>query len=45
VIPAIEYRLQWEPRRQRMYAHPWLPAQGVVTIPRSPGLGATPGSR
>jgi len=44
-IPAIEYRLQWEPIRQRKYACPWQPAQGVITVPSSPGLGATPGSR
>jgi L-alanine-DL-glutamate epimerase-like enolase superfamily enzyme len=43
-IPAVEYRLQWEPVRQRRYARPWLPSQGVITVPRSPGLGATPRS-
>ncbi|HUZ51399.1 MAG TPA: enolase C-terminal domain-like protein [Streptosporangiaceae bacterium] len=43
-IPAVEYRLQWEPVRQRGYARPWLPAHAAITIPGSPGLGATPRS-
>ncbi len=41
-IPAVEYRLQWEPTRQQGYAHPWEPTDGMITVPRSPGLGATP---
>lgn len=41
-IPAVEYRLQWEPTRQPRYAHPWQPAGGMITVPRRPGLGATP---
>ncbi|MEV0610836.1 enolase C-terminal domain-like protein [Polymorphospora rubra] len=41
-IAAVEYRLQWEPIRQRGYAQPWRPTHGVITVPRSPGLGATP---
>ncbi len=41
-IAAVEYRLQWEPVRQQKYARPWLPAHGVITVPKSPGLGATP---
>ncbi|MEU4590776.1 enolase C-terminal domain-like protein [Micromonospora aurantiaca (nom. illeg.)] len=43
-IAAVEYRLQWEPVRQRTYAQPWLPAHGAITVPRSPGLGTTPRS-
>ncbi|NIL64763.1 hypothetical protein HCB39_26710 [Salinispora arenicola] len=43
-IAAVEYRLQWEPARQQRYAQPWLPAHGVITVPRSPGLGARRGS-
>ncbi|MGC4828857.1 enolase C-terminal domain-like protein [Micromonospora arida] len=43
-IAAVEYRLQWEPVRQQRYARPWLPTQGVITVPRSPGLGAAPRS-
>lgn len=43
-ITAVEYRLQWEPVRQRRYAEPWLPSHGVITVPKSPGLGATPRS-
>lgn len=41
-IPAVEYRLQWEPDRESGYAQPWLPNSGVVMMPSSPGLGATP---
>jgi L-alanine-DL-glutamate epimerase-like enolase superfamily enzyme len=44
-IPAVEYRLQWEPARQRRYADPWVPAHGAVAIPGSSGLGAAPRSR
>lgn len=44
-IPAIEYRLQWEPVRQRRYARQWTPACGAVTLPATPGLGADPRSR
>ncbi|NIL60074.1 hypothetical protein HCB18_27755 [Salinispora arenicola] len=43
-VAEVEYRLQWEPARQQRYAQPWLPAHGVITVPRSPGLGATPRS-
>jgi L-alanine-DL-glutamate epimerase-like enolase superfamily enzyme len=44
VIPAVEYRLQWEPVRQQRYACPWLPTQGTITLPKSPGLGTRPRS-
>ncbi|AYF30428.1 hypothetical protein CSH63_23865 [Micromonospora tulbaghiae] len=43
-VPAVEYRLQWEPGRQQRYALPWRPTKDVITIPRSPGLGAAPRS-
>jgi L-alanine-DL-glutamate epimerase-like enolase superfamily enzyme len=43
-IPAVEYRLQWEPVRQQAYAQSWIPEQGAITVPRSPGLGAAPRS-
>lgn len=45
VIPAVEYRLQWEPVRQQQYAAPWRPEDGAIAIPSSPGLGTAPRSR
>lgn len=41
-IPAVEYRLQWEPIRQQGYAWPWVPAHAAIPVSRSPGLGAAP---
>ncbi|MFJ4203545.1 enolase C-terminal domain-like protein [Streptomyces sviceus] len=41
-VPAIEYRMQWEPGRQRLYDHAWLPERGHLRLPESPGLGTTP---
>jgi L-alanine-DL-glutamate epimerase-like enolase superfamily enzyme len=41
-VPAVEYRLHWEPRRQQLYKQPWLPAKGLIKMPTSPGLSATP---
>lgn len=41
-VPAVEYRLQWEPGRQHLYAHAWLPEQGRLRLPESPGLGTAP---
>ena len=41
-VPAIEYRLQWEPGRQRLYDHAWLPEHGHLRLAESPGLGTTP---
>ncbi|HEV2373362.1 MAG TPA: enolase C-terminal domain-like protein, partial [Streptosporangiaceae bacterium] len=38
-IPAVEYRLQWEPVRQHQYLRPNKPVDGVITVPSSPGLG------
>jgi L-alanine-DL-glutamate epimerase-like enolase superfamily enzyme len=43
-VPAAEYRLQWEPARQQLLAEPLVPAHGLLTIPRAPGLGTTPRS-
>ena len=43
-IPAVEYRLRWEPARQHRYVCPFQPERGIITVPRSPGLGATPRS-
>lgn len=39
--PAVEYRLQWEPRRQQLYDQPHTPDRGHLTLP-SAGLGTTP---
>jgi L-alanine-DL-glutamate epimerase-like enolase superfamily enzyme len=41
-VRAVEYRRQWEPRRQLLYAEPWTPANGGFPAPEAPGLGARP---
>ncbi|MEU6353139.1 enolase C-terminal domain-like protein [Streptomyces sp. NPDC047072] len=41
-VPAIEYRLQWEPGRQHLYDHAWRPEHGHLRLPESPGLGTIP---
>ncbi|WP_457029203.1 enolase C-terminal domain-like protein [Kitasatospora sp. P5_F3] len=41
-VPAVEYRRQWEPRRQSLYAEPWIPEHGHLPSPRTPGLGTQP---
>jgi L-alanine-DL-glutamate epimerase-like enolase superfamily enzyme len=41
-VPAVEYRRQWEPRRQTIYAEPWIPEHGRLPSPRTPGLGTQP---
>jgi L-alanine-DL-glutamate epimerase-like enolase superfamily enzyme len=41
-VPAVEYRLQWEPGRQRLYARTWLPEHGHLHLPETPGLGTAP---
>lgn len=43
-VPAVEFRLQWEPARQLLYAQPCLPEHGQLTVPDMPGLGTTPRS-
>ncbi|MGW0731835.1 enolase C-terminal domain-like protein [Streptomyces sp. NPDC002851] len=43
-VPAVEYRLQWEPRRQRLYDTPLQPEHGRIPLPDVPGLGTTPRS-
>jgi L-alanine-DL-glutamate epimerase-like enolase superfamily enzyme len=43
-VPAVEYQVQWMPRRQRLYAHRWVPQRGYIQLPDVPGLGATPRS-
>ncbi|MDT0493146.1 enolase C-terminal domain-like protein [Streptomyces griseus] len=41
-VPAVEYRLQWEPGRQRLYDESLQPEDGHIRLPDSPGLGTTP---
>lgn len=43
-VPAVEYRLQWEPLRQQQYAQPWQPKSGAVVLSSAPGLGTGPRS-
>lgn len=43
-VPAVEYRLRWEPGRQRLYETPLRPEDGNIRLPEAPGLGATPRS-
>ncbi|GAB3971100.1 hypothetical protein GCM10029978_045650 [Actinoallomurus acanthiterrae] len=40
--PAVEYRLRWEPGRQRVYEMPLRPENGHIRLPDAPGLGTTP---
>ncbi|WAL75102.1 mandelate racemase [Kitasatospora sp. YST-16] len=43
-VRAVEYRHQWEPRRQLLYAEPWIPENGRFPAPEAPGLGTQPRS-
>ncbi|MFC8010995.1 enolase C-terminal domain-like protein [Streptomyces cinereoruber] len=43
-VLAVEYRQQWEPGRQNLYAHPVEPDRGHLTLPTTPGLGTAPRS-
>ncbi|KPI17646.1 Mandelate racemase/muconate lactonizing protein [Actinobacteria bacterium OK074] len=43
-VPAVEYRLQWEPGRQHLYDVPLRPENGHIRLPDAPGLGTTPRS-
>ncbi|WP_335989967.1 enolase C-terminal domain-like protein [Glycomyces sp. MUSA5-2] len=43
-VPAVEYRHQWEPRRQLQYTDPWNPMDGRLRMSDDPGLGANPRS-
>lgn len=43
-VRAVEYRRQWEPRRQLLYAEPWIPENGRFPAPEAPGLGTQPRS-
>jgi L-alanine-DL-glutamate epimerase-like enolase superfamily enzyme len=42
VIPAVEYQLQWEPRRQALFTTGLQPSRGHIRVPDAPGLGRTP---
>ncbi|WP_280500604.1 enolase C-terminal domain-like protein [Nocardia farcinica] len=42
VFQSVEYQLQWEPRRQRLYAEGCLPVHGELHVPSTSGLGTTP---
>ena len=44
-VPAVEFRLVWEPLRQRLYHRPHTPRAGTLTLPDAPGLGTTPRGR
>lgn len=41
-VPAVEYRRQWEPRRQRLYRESWTPGHGAFHPPATAGLGTEP---
>ena len=43
VVPAVEYRLRWEPARQELLARPVRPDAGFITLPLATGLGTAPG--
>ncbi len=39
VIPALEYHLTVEPKRQRFWRHKYVPHQGILRAPEMIGLG------
>lgn len=41
-VHAVEHRLRWEPRRQRLLTKPYQPCRGSVLVPEQPGLGIEP---
>jgi L-alanine-DL-glutamate epimerase-like enolase superfamily enzyme len=43
-VPAVEYRLQWEPVRQRLCRTPVTPTHGTLPPPAEAGLGTQPRS-
>jgi L-alanine-DL-glutamate epimerase-like enolase superfamily enzyme len=43
-VPAVEYQLQWEPRRQALYDRVLHPAYGAVHLDGVAGLGTHPRS-
>lgn len=44
-VAAVEYQLQWEPIRQRLFDLPWLPVSGQLLLSDAPGLGVRPRSQ
>jgi L-alanine-DL-glutamate epimerase-like enolase superfamily enzyme len=43
-VPAVEYRLQWEPARQQLLDNPLISRCGLLQIPQAAGLGTDPRS-
>lgn len=43
MVPAVEYRLRWEPARQELLARPIRPDAGFIPPHQAAGLGTTPG--
>jgi L-alanine-DL-glutamate epimerase-like enolase superfamily enzyme len=41
-VPAVEFRLRWEPARQDLLAAPLIPDNGRLAVPTAAGLGAAP---
>lgn len=44
-VGAVEYQVQWEPRRRRLFTDPFHCDAGKIPVPRSPGLGPVPRRR
>ncbi|MFF0493934.1 mandelate racemase/muconate lactonizing enzyme family protein [Nocardia sp. NPDC004068] len=42
VVPIVEYQLQWEQRRQNLYADGIVPESGRIRLPSTTGLGIDP---
>lgn len=42
IVPAVEYQIQWQPRRQRLFHEPLARDGGQLALPGPSGLGATP---
>lgn len=40
IIPAVEYQIQWEPRRQALIGNPGVPNAGRVVVSDGPGFGS-----
>ncbi|GAA3766780.1 mandelate racemase/muconate lactonizing enzyme family protein [Plantactinospora mayteni] len=44
-VAAVEYQVQWEPRRQTLFVDPIQCDAGRALVPEAPGLGLTPRRR
>jgi len=42
IVSAVEYRIQWEPRRQLVYQEQIHPACGTIAVGDAPGLATVP---